>query len=307
MKIYTITLNPAYDVHAYTDQFLPCHENLAQVMSRDVGGKGLNISRALKNAGIAHKTVVILGKENGGEFYDALAASGLDCIYFEKEGRIRENLTLHCGNGEETRISFSGFTLDGKILEQIGRVLEVDAETILTFTGRVPDGLSMAEVKGFLIKLREQGAKIVIDSKSFSLKDLLEIQPWLIKPNQEEIAEYLDCQVENLEVAVEKAGVFAQGGIANVMISLGEQGTVLHTAGQNYIAYPPSITAISTIGAGDSTVAGFLAGTISRKDPEECLRAAVSFGTAACLTQGSQPPQKAEIDAIYKKTKVVSI
>ena len=95
MRIYTLTLNPAYDIHATTAHFLPCRENLANVTSRDAGGKGVNISRALHSGGTENTAVIVLGKENGGEFKESLASFGLNCLYFEKEGRIRENLTLH--------------------------------------------------------------------------------------------------------------------------------------------------------------------------------------------------------------------
>ena len=94
MRIYTLTLNPAYDIHATTAHFLPCKENLAAVTSRDAGGKGVNISRALHSGGTENTAVIVLGKENGGEFKESLASFGLNCLYFEKEGRIRENLTL---------------------------------------------------------------------------------------------------------------------------------------------------------------------------------------------------------------------
>ena len=190
MKIYTLTLNPAYDIHATTDLFLPCRENLAHVTSRDTGGKGVNISRALHSGGTQNTAVIVLGKENGGEFRQSLAEFGLNCLYFEKEGRIRENLTLHCAITGETRISFAGFTVDESILSEVERAMDVDGETFVTYTGRTPGGISMDSVKAFLRRLQDKGAKLVIDSKSFGLSDLLDVKSWLIKPNQEEISEY---------------------------------------------------------------------------------------------------------------------
>ena len=304
MKIYTITLNPAYDVHAFADHFAPYHENLAEVTSRQAGGKGVNLSRALKNGGTENTAVVVLGKENGAEFKAELEAAGLSTLLLEKPGRIRENLTLHCADAPETRISFSGFGVDDSLLDEVAALLEVDSDTIVTFTGRVASGMSMDRVKAFLKDLQDNGARIVLDSKSFSLEDILELRPWLIKPNQEEISEYLGCEVNSIDQAVEKAGIFAEHGIANVMVSLGEQGALLLCGGRCCIAMPPVIEAVSTIGAGDSSLAGFIAAAQRGECADLCLKNAVAYGTAACLTEGTLPPTAADIAAIYPKVQL---
>ena len=299
MKIYTLTLNPAYDVHATSDNFEPYHESLAHIESREAGGKGVNISRALANAGIPNTAVAILGKENCGDFKAALAELAIDCILLEKEGRIRENLTLHCEGKPETRISFAGFSADDSVMDQVLGKLQLDAETVVTVTGRLPSGVSGDRAKKFLRQLQNCGARIVLDSKSFSLADILEVRPWLIKPNQEEISEYLQCNVQTVEQAVEKAGYFAECGIANVMVSMGEQGAMLIAEGKTYLATPPSVKPVSTVGAGDSMIAGFLAAVYREEKPEICLKTAVAYGTAACLTTGTLPPCRKEAERIY--------
>ena len=301
MRIYTLTLNPAYDIHATTAHFLPCKENLAAVTSRDAGGKGVNISRALHSGGTKNTAVIVLGKENGGEFRESLAAFGLDCLYFEKEGRIRENLTLHCQTTGETRISFSGFSLDESILEAVENAMIVDEETFVTYTGRTPGGIPAEKVKTFLKRLREKGARVVIDSKSFSLEDLFELKPWLIKPNQEEISEYFGCEIQTLEEAAEKAKLFHEKGIANAMISLGGDGALLVCDSGTFTVKAPAISPVSTIGAGDSSIAGFLAAAAEGRDAWACLKAAVAYGTAACLTEGTLPPEKDDIQRILSQ------
>lgn len=304
MKIYTITLNPAYDVHAYAEHFAPFHENLAAVTSREAGGKGVNLSRALQNGGTENTAVIVLGKDNCAEFIAELENAGLQTILLEKPGRIRENLTLHCADQPETRISFSGFPAEDSLLDEVAALLDVDADTVITFTGRVASGMSMDRVKAFLKSLQAKGAKIVLDSKSFSIEDIYEVQPWLIKPNQEEISEYLGCQINTIEEAMEKAQVFASHGVINVMVSLGEQGALLLHSGSCYIATPPVVNAISTIGAGDSSLAGFIAAAKKGQSPALCLQNAVTYGTAACLTEGSLPPTAADIAAIYHQVQL---
>ena len=304
MNIYTITLNPAYDVHAYAEHFAPFHENLANVTSREAGGKGVNLSRALKNGGTEHTTIVVLGKDNCAEFKEDLATAGLTTVYLEKPGRIRENLTLHCANQPETRISFSGFPADDSLLDEVAALMEVDEDTVVTFTGRVASGMSMEKVKAFLKGLQAKGAKIVLDSKSFTLEDIFEVSPWLIKPNQEEISEYLGCAIDTIEDAVAKAHIFAEHGVVNTMISLGEQGALLLCDSNCYIATPPVIDAKSTIGAGDSTLAGFVAAAGRGEDAAKCLQNAVTYGTAACLTEGTLPPTAEGIALILPQVTV---
>ena len=307
MKIYTITLNPAYDVHAYADHFAPFHENLANVISREAGGKGVNLSRALQSGGTQNTAVVVLGKDNCAEFKEELAHAGLQTILLEKPGRIRENLTLHCADQPETRISFSGFPVDDSLLEEVSALLDADGDTVVTFTGRVALGMSVDKVKAFLKDLQKKGAQIVLDSKSFSLEDIFEVQPWLIKPNQEEISEYLGCQINSIAQAIEKAKIFADHGVSNVMVSLGEQGALLLHSGKCYIATPPAIKAISTIGAGDSSLAGFIAAAQKDEDAAGCLKTAVTYGTAACLTPGTLPPQREDLERIYQQVHVKEV
>ena len=305
MKIYTITLNPAYDIHAYTAHFAPFHENLAQIRSKEAGGKGLNISRALKTAKIPNTAVIVLGTDNSAEYKQHL--TGMDCLLFENEGRIRENLTLHCADAPETRISFSGFLLKENILAQIREVLTINDRTVITFTGRVPDGIGMGRVKAFLRELQSQGAKIVLDSRSFSMEDLYEVQPWLIKPNQEELSAFFGCAIACVQDAVSKAREIAAHGIANVMVSLGQQGALL-AAGRTVLhAMPPEIHPVSTVGAGDSAIAGFLAAAMKEQSPEKCLRMAVAFGTAACLAEGSQPPQSDTVNEVWQQIKIEEV
>lgn len=301
MKIYTITLSPAYDVHAYASSLTLCHENLARVESRDAGGKGINISRALTYNGIENTAIVVLGRDNCADFKASLDCDNIKYIGIEKEGRIRENLTIHSENGE-TRISFSGFSLDTTVLSEIADLIDADKDTIVTFTGSVPCGVDISEVKAFLKGLKALGAKIVLDSRSFTAEDIKDVAPWLIKPNGEEIEIYSAKSVTCFEDCVEFAKGMLSCGIENVMVSLGENGALLATAQGMITAAPPKITALSTIGAGDSTIAGFIAAYIDGKETIECLKTAVAYGSAACLLKGTTPPTADNIANIYQNT-----
>lgn len=306
MKIITITLNPAFDIHCHIDHFVPFHENLAQVTMRDAGGKGVNISRALTGNQISNTALVVLGEENEADFVKCLEA---DRIFYHKiavPGRIRENITIHTTGADETRISFPGFLADERLLASVEKEIQEIWEegAYITFTGRVPEGIGMEAVKAFLKKLKTAGAKLVIDSRSFTKEDLTEVAPWLIKPNQEEISHYAGCEIQGLADAVSVAKDLHRKGIENVMISLGSQGALIVGADGGYIARAPKVTAHSTIGAGDSSIAGFLAAAVNGTSCAEMLASAVAYGTAACLTEGTRPPCAKDISGLLKKIKI---
>lgn len=303
MKIVTLTLNPAFDMHCYVERFSPFHENVADIMSFEAGGKGVNISRALKCNGVANLAVVVVGDENSSEFVKMLQKDDLKSLVVETKGRIRENITLHSGGGlDETRISFHGFTCDKSILKEVEeKTGEVNSDTIVTFTGSIPKGISVEDVKDFLLRFKEKGAKIVIDSRSFSLSDLTEFKPWFIKPNKDEAKQYSGCEIRTTEDGVRVAKSFCASGIKNVLLSLGKDGAVLSSREGTFVVKPPSVNAVSTIGAGDSMIAGFIGAYANGLEKIDCLKSAVAYGTAACLQSGTRPPRAEDIREISDK------
>ena len=297
MNIITLTFNPAFDIHCNVPNFAPYHENLAYVISRDAGGKGVNISRALTVCGVDNLAFVVLGDENGDGFERALKDDGMCYKAITVKGRIRENMTFHTEGMPETRVSFQGFSLSRELFDRAIELLfdDVDENTVLTFTGRAPTGIDISQVKELLVRFAHKGAKIVIDSRSFSLDDLRQIKPWLIKPNQEEISEYLGREIDSFEQIVSVAKELHKDGIENVMISLGSEGAMLVCNEGIFVAKPPRINAISTIGAGDSSIAGFLAAAKMGEGAENRLCTAVAYGSAACLTEGTRPPRREDV------------
>ncbi len=308
MKIVTLTLNPAFDVHCSCDNFKPYHESIAKVTAKDAGGKGVNISRALCKNGVENLAVVIVGKENGVEFCQALEKDGLSVAAVWTDGRIRENITLHEKENPETRISFDGFTCDKSILTRVREEIgDVDENTIVAFTGSIPKGINSTTVLAFLKELKAKNAKIVIDSRSVSFDELISFKPWLIKPNKDEAEAYAERKIECMDDAIIVAREFYKNGIDNVMISLGEDGAVLACENGLLTAKTPKISVLSTIGAGDSMLAGFIDGVAKGLEKKEILKRAVAFGTAACMQDGTKPPQKVDIENLISKVIVREI
>lgn len=297
MKIITLTLSPAIDIHCKAEVFLAERENFAKITSRDAGGKGVNVSRALLSLGIENTAIVVVGEENGDSFLSLLAADGISCEAIWTKGSIRENITVHPEVGKETRLSFDGFLGDGAIIDEIEAVLNERAESgdIITLTGSVPSGIDIDRVKSFVNTMKAKGLKVVIDSRSFKPSDVAECAPFLIKPNEEEIVAYVGKEISSADEAAEAAKAICEKGIQNAMISLGSRGAVLACAEGVFFAKAPKITALSTIGAGDSSIAGFIAAYKDGKSAAECLKSAVAFGSAACLTEGTKPPKANDI------------
>lgn len=307
MKIITLTLNPAIDMHCYAENFEPFHENLAKITSTDAGGKGVNISRALTLNGVDNLALVVLGEENGKSFADSLKADGMELAEIYVDGRIRENITLHTNNNPETRISFAGFVATDEIIDKVEEMLcDVDENTIITLTGSNPKGMTIERVMKMVENFQVKGAKVVIDSRSFSKENLFASKPWLIKPNEEEIGMYTDIEVTDFASAAKAAKQIREQGIENVIIS-SSKGAVLACAEGTFVAYAPKIKVVSTIGAGDSSIAGFIAAAKQGKGYAEMLKNAVAFGSAACMTEGTRPPLASDVAACLSEASVEAI
>jgi len=310
-QIKTVTLNPAFDLHYYMEQFEAKKENYVQSILCDAGGKGVNISRALSVNGTYNTAYLILGEENGAAFEAQLRRDGLNFVPLYTEGRIRENITLHPKGDKETRISLDTFSVSPAMLDRMDEALYqgTGEGCLLAFAGRLPRGIEKEQAIRFLKAQIAAGAKVIVDSNSLTPKDLQEIRPWFIKPNEQEIAAFLGRSVENPTDAAYAAKELVQKGVAEeVMISLGGDGAVWSNGERMLILNVPKLEhPMSTIGAGDSTLAGLLAATAKGADCKEALCNAVAYGTAACMTPGTMPPRPEDVAAVLSQVTVTEL
>ena len=304
-NIRTITLNPVFDLHYRVPDFRAGVENLVVSATREAGGKGVNTSRALAANGVDNLAYVVLGCENGGEFADCLKRDGVPCRCFPAEGRIREGITVHPDAGPETRLAVNTFRLPESTFSRLEQtLLAEDLPTLLvSFSGRIPTGFDKERVLTLLQRLRDGGAAVVADSASFTAEDLRRLHPWFIKPNAQETLTLWGRAPETPEDAVACAqGMAASGVSENVLLSLGGDGAAYAGSDGAYLLRVPPLTApVSTIGAGDSVVAGLLAGAAQGLPMEACLRLAMAYGTAACMTPGTRPPRPEDVAAVLPR------
>lgn len=305
MNIITLTLNPAFDLHCYAECFSPYRENVFEVIARDAGGKGINVSRALTRKGVKNIAACIVGSENGEQFLKMLKNEGVSVAAVCVDGRIRENITLHEKERPETRISFQGFSCTPSVLSELRSAIgTVGEESVLVFSGSVPGGLSEDMIVSFLREFKEKGVSLVVDSRSISLSALIDLKPMLIKPNKEEAEHALGVSICGIEDAACAARSLQEKGIENVLLSLGADGAVLATQRGVYHATAPKVNVLSTVGAGDSMIAGFLSDVAEGGSDETRLARAVAYGSAACLLEGTAPPLPEDVAALEAKITV---
>lgn len=305
-RVITITLNPAFDVHFELERFELGKENYSSKRMVHAGGKGLNISRALWTNGMESLALIVLGEDDAAEFQAQLDAERLNYRAFLCPGAVRHNITIHPADGPETRLSLDTFQMDRSLFEEItGQLIHlIRPGVVAAYGGRLPRGLPLETVKEFFAALKERGALLVLDCNNLSLQDLAEIKPWLIKPNEYEAEALLGRKIHTEDEVLRSAQAIRRLGVENVLISLGERGLVYAGSEASGLARVPKITPASTIGAGDSTLAGFIFAYLQGGDEAQKLKTAAAFGTAACLTQGSQPPKPEAIAQIMAQIEV---
>ncbi len=308
MKLLTITLNPVYDIFYTIPHFQPYRENLANKVEVFTGGKAINVSRALRVNGYDNTAVLLLGKENSQAFENGIRADGIDARFYYTEGRIRENLTTLTDGIPETRICVNTFSVKEETLDTILTDLQslIDRDTIVVCSGKFPQGLTMTTCMAFLRKLMAITPYVALDSQTFGAAEILALQPWMIKPNAEELEALIGYSCTDTETIEKAAEALHRGGIAHVLVSLGGDGAIYCGALGQFRIEVPSLTPQSTIGAGDSTLAGFVSAFAEGLDGTACVTRACAFGSAACLEPGTNPPRPETIATITPTIRVIA-
>ncbi len=308
MKIVTVTLNPVYDLFYTLPTFQPYRENLATEVKVFPGGKAINVSRALKANGYDSTAVLLLGRENCEAFVRGIGDEGIDARVYYADGRIRENLTTLTEGVPETRICVHTFSIEKELLWELLADLKtiLDGDTAVVVSGKFPKGLAREDCSDFIRELKAVTPYVALDSQTFGADEILSLTPWLIKPNGEEIEALIGRSCSDPDELLKAAEALCLGGIPNVLVSLGGDGAVYCGELGKYRVEVPSVMPLSTIGAGDSTVAGFLSAYAEGLDGIACLTRACAFGTAACLEAGTNPPRPEKVAEIAETIRVTA-
>ncbi|MCD2498906.1 1-phosphofructokinase family hexose kinase [Microbacterium nymphoidis] len=304
MTIVTLTLNPALDqTIRLTDALRPGDVQRADDQRTDAAGKGVNVARAISAAGAASIAVLPLADDD--PYGPLLRATGLVIRAVPVSARVRTNLTLTAPNGETTKINLPGGALDDAELDAIIAVVVAAARGAewLVLAGSVPPGVPAdvyARIASTVRAALSPAPRIAVDAAGTALAAAVNApasgRPDLIKPNEDELAELVGASaLPDVSDVAAAASELVRGGIANVLVTLGGDGAILADADGVLATPAPRIQVSSTVGAGDSALAGYLLADTAGAGREERLRQAIRYGSAAATLPGTQPPSPADL------------
>ena len=297
--IVTLTLNPSVDRTVDVDAL----ERGAVVRTSEPvlepGGKGVNVTRALSANGVPSLAIVPVAGPDGAELSRLLERDGILCRFVPVSGRTRSNTSVCEPDGTVTKLNEPGSPLAGADLAAIATAVRTSVRDgdWLVVSGSTPPELTSDQVSSLLEEARATGAHLVIDSSGEALESALIAKPRIIKPNREELAELVGRELGSIAAVVEAAEEVRTYGVEFVLVSLGAEGAVLvgpdgMLMGESHVQKPRS-----TVGAGDSFLAGFLSRfTTDEGDVEAALLEALTWGAAATRLPGSAVPTPTDLD-----------
>ncbi|MDT6919117.1 MULTISPECIES: 1-phosphofructokinase [Pseudomonas] len=287
-KILTLTLNPALDLTVELSRLDAGQVNRSEEMHTHAAGKGVNVAQVLADLG--HQVTVsgFLGEDNQQAFETLFAKRGFVDAFIRVPGETRSNIKVAEQDGRITDINGPGPVVDATAQQALlDRLLQIapghDAAVV---AGSLPRGVTAQWLRELIERLNALGLKVALDSSGEALRAALQASPWLIKPNTEELAHALGCEVVSPIAEAQAAARLHGQGIEHVVISHGADGVNWFSVGSALHASPPKVSVASTVGAGDSLLAGMLHGLLSADTPEQTLRTATAIAAMAVTQIG---------------------
>ena len=284
--IYTVTFNPSLDYIVSVKDFRPGMTNRTSSELMLAGGKGINVSIVLGNLGIKSTALGFIAGFTGDEIVRRLHNGGINSEFIKiNDGISRINIKLKSIDG--TEINGQGPHIDSSHIEQLmNRLRRLQSSDVLVLAGSIPAGISDNIYKDIMDMLKDKGVQIVVDATSRLLTNVLEYNPFFIKPNQHELGDIFNVTLNTQEEVIPYALELKKMGAVNVCVSMGGKGAILVADDGNvYKAKAPDGILKNSVGAGDSLVAGFLSGWIEKKDYEYAFRKGVATGSASAFSE----------------------
>jgi len=292
--IVTVSLNPSVD-RTITVEALRRGEVIRATASRvDPGGKGINVSRALTRHGLKTRAVVALGGPEGNHLEDLLATRGIEVLPIRIEGSIRSNVTVVEPDGTTTKLNEPGAWLAAHEVDLVVDATVAacaDADWLVT-NGSLPPGAPDSLYADITRRLDRGRTRVAVDTSGAALTASLAARPHLVKPNIEELAECVGRALPTLGDAVQACHVLRERGAGAVLASLGSAGAILVDDAGVVHAHAAATVPVSSVGAGDALLAGFLA---AGGEGTDSLVEAVAWGAAAVTLPGSRMPAPSDL------------
>ena len=281
-----LTFNPSLDYIVSVKDFRPGMTNRTSSELMLAGGKGINVSIVLGNLGIKSTALGFIAGFTGDEIVRRLHNGGINSEFIKiNDGISRINIKLKSIDG--TEINGQGPHIDSSHIEQLmNRLRRLESGDVLVLAGSIPAGISDNIYKDIMDMLKDKGVQIVVDATSRLLTNVLEYNPFFIKPNQHELGDIFNVTLNTQEEVIPYALELKKMGAVNVCVSMGGKGAILVADDGNvYKAKAPDGILKNSVGAGDSLVAGFLSGWIEKKDYEYAFRKGVATGSASAFSE----------------------
>lgn len=296
--IYTVTFNPSLDYIVTVKDFRLGETNRTASEQMLPGGKGINVSTVLENLGFENTALGFVAGFTGKEIVRKVQELGFRHEFIElQEGCSRINIKMKDFDG--TEINGQGPAIKEAdvqtLLERLDHLGEGD---ILVLAGSIPSSMPETIYADILKRLDGKGVMTVVDATNDLLMEVLKYHPFLIKPNQHELGEIFGVELTTQESVVPYAKKMQEKGAVNVLVSMGGKGAVLLDAnGDVHMLLAPKGNLVNAVGAGDSMVAGFLAGWLEKQDYEHAFRMGVSAGSASAFSEFLATRQ--EVESVY--------
>ena len=292
--IYTVTFNPAIDYVVRLDKALEVGEvNRAAGADCVLGGKGLNVSGALHELGCESVALGFVAGETGAWLERGLAAQGLrtDFIHLD-HGMTRINVKIKAG--EETELNGAGPAIPASALHALEEKLDALTESdVLILAGSIPSSMPQDTYERLLARLDGRGVRCVVDATRALLVNVLPYHPFLIKPNNHELGEIVGRKLHTDEEIAAAARTLQEKGARNVLVSMaGDGALLLDEEGQTHRIGCPKGKVVNSVGAGDSMVAGFVAGYLQSGSYAQALRLGTACGSATAFSLGLATKEK---------------
>lgn len=295
--IYTVTFNPALDYTMKVNNLQTGEINRADNEQMNYGGKGINVSAILSRLKTENKALGFIAGFSGDKLAEMLNADGIDNDFVRlNNGFTRINVKIKSDN--ETDINANGPDIHKEDLEKLFEKLDALKQgDYLVLAGSIPKSLPDNIYENILERLKNRNIKFVIDATGDLLLNVLHFKPFLIKPNHHELGELFDVKIKEYDDIVKYSKLLQEKGAENVLVSCGKKGAVLlDSQGITYRIGNVPGKIVSSVGCGDSMVAGFVAGYIEKGDYAYALKLGAACGNATAFSQSLAT--KEEIDAM---------
>lgn len=283
--IYTLTVNPSIDYNLEIENFLPGRVNRSNCEKIIPGGKGINVSTVLKNLGIPNIALGFTAGFTGEKIQSLLNEQNITTDFIKlPSGDSRINVKLH--SDTETDINGNGPVIDKDSLDKLfSKLNSLSNGDILVLAGSIPSTIPKTLYSDIMKSLSSKGIRFIVDATGSLLMNCLEQKPFLIKPNNFELSEIFNIEINERKDAIPWAKQLQKNGAQNVLVSMAEKGAILCTSdGQILESDAPNGTVVNSVGAGDSMVAGFLYGLEKTKDFSVALKKGILAGSASTFS-----------------------